>query len=81
MVNVIEIINRYYDPATRQYQVLVEHSRQVADLAVKLAQRKPELAIDLDFLREAAMLHDIGIFRTDAPGIYCHGMPSCASAT
>lgn len=73
MVNVIEIINRYYDPATRQYQVLVEHSRQVADLAVKLAQRKPELAIDLDFLREAAMLHDIGIFRTHAPGIYCHG--------
>lgn len=73
MVNAIEIIERYYDPASRQYQLLIEHSSQVADLAVLLAQRKPELGVDIDFLREAAMLHDIGIFRTYAPGIDCHG--------
>ena len=73
MIDAIEIIQRYYDPSSRQYQLLIEHSRQVADLAVKLAQRKPELGIDIDFLREAAMLHDIGIFRTNAPGIDCHG--------
>ena len=64
MLNAIEIIERYYDPASRQYQLLIEHSSQVADLAVLLAQRKPELGVDIDFLREAAMLHDIGIFRT-----------------
>lgn len=33
----------------------------------------PELNIDTDFLRNAAMLHDIGIVRVDAPGIECHG--------
>ena len=25
------------------------------------------------FLEEAALLHDIGVFLTDAPGIHCHG--------
>jgi uncharacterized protein len=29
--------------------------------------------LDRTFLEEAAMLHDIGIFLTDAPGIECHG--------
>ena len=33
----------------------------------------PELNIDTDFVRNAAMLHDIGIVRVDAPGIECHG--------
>ena len=33
----------------------------------------PELNIDTDFVRNAAMLHDIGIIRVDAPGIECHG--------
>ena len=29
--------------------------------------------MDKAFLEEAAMLHDIGIFLTDAPGIFCFG--------
>ena len=33
----------------------------------------PELSLDKDFLYEAAMLHDIGIFLTDAAGIHCFG--------
>jgi uncharacterized protein len=28
---------------------------------------------DLRFIEEAAMLHDIGIFETQAPRIHCHG--------
>lgn len=27
----------------------------------------------MDFIREAALLHDIGVFATDAPGIGCTG--------
>ena len=45
----------------------------MADFALRVADRHPELHIDRQFVEEAAMLHDIGIFRCDAPGICCHG--------
>lgn len=32
----------------------------------------PELNADIPFIMEAAMLHDIGIIYTHAPGIGCH---------
>jgi uncharacterized protein len=32
-----------------------------------------ELPVDVQFMEEAAMLHDIGIYRCDAPSIHCHG--------
>ena len=51
----------------------MSHAQSVADKAVELAERHPELNLDVSFLREAAMLHDIGIFMTDAPEIECFG--------
>jgi uncharacterized protein len=45
----------------------------VRDKALELARRHPELGLDLEFITEAAMLHDIGILETDAPGIKCFG--------
>jgi uncharacterized protein len=38
-----------------------------------IVNRHPELAVDVKFLEEAAMLHDIGIFKTNAPRIACVG--------
>ena len=38
-----------------------------------MARKHPELNLDLQFIEEAAMLHDIGIFQTDAAGICCFG--------
>lgn len=49
------------------------HAQKVASLALEMAGRHPELQLDLTFVEEAAMLHDIGIFLTDAPRIYCFG--------
>ena len=42
-------------------------------MALDMAARHPELNIDTGFVEEAAMLHDLGIFLTDAPRIYCFG--------
>ena len=69
----ISIIDRYYkeEPALRQ--LLLIHSEAVARKAVSIARRHPELDADVAFIAEAALLHDIGIIRTDAPGILCHG--------
>lgn len=53
--------------------ILVTHSESVARRALQIASQHPELNIDTDFVREAAMLHDVGIIRVDAPSIKCHG--------
>ena len=75
MLDCLSIIERYYTPGNDDYRVLVSHSRRVADLAVALSQRQIDagVPIDIEFVEEAAMLHDIGMCRTDAPGIHCHG--------
>lgn len=49
------------------------HSRNVADKALEIVDSHPELGADRQFVEEAAMLHDIGIFMTDAAGIHCFG--------
>lgn len=67
------IIDKYYPEDNELRHILITHSRAVADKALEIARKHPELNIDLRFLEEAAMLHDIGICRCDAPGIACHG--------
>ncbi|MDR2414730.1 MAG: HDIG domain-containing protein [Odoribacteraceae bacterium] len=72
-MNPEKILLHYYNPTSRVFQILLEHSLQVREKATLLATRHPELSIDLPFAREAALLHDVGIFLTRAPGIDCHG--------
>lgn len=73
MVDIARIFSKYY-PTQEPLSLLVwQHSEQVALLACKIAQALPHLDIDEGFLYEAAMLHDIGVFRTHAPSILCEG--------
>ena len=72
-MNYQSIIDKYYADDNQLRHILLTHSRAVADFALRVADRHPELHIDRQFVEEAAMLHDIGIFRCDAPGICCHG--------
>ena len=72
-MNYQSIIDKYYADDNQLRHILLTHSRAVADFALRVADRHPELHIDRQFVEEAAMLHDIGIFRCDAPGICCQG--------
>lgn len=72
-MNPIDLIDKYYPEENELRHILLTHSRSVADKALQIADRHPELTIDRDFLYEGAMLHDIGIFLTDADGIHCFG--------
>ena len=67
------IINKYYPEDNELRHILLVHSRAVADKALAIADRHPELSLDRQFIEEAAMLHDIGIFKCDAAGIQCFG--------
>ena len=69
----IKNIEKYYPVESEAYRILVDHSRSVADKALAIARMHPEMDLDLTFIEEAAMLHDIGIFRCNAPSIDCHG--------
>ncbi len=69
----LSIIAEFYAVGNAAHKLLVEHSFDVAQLALEIARQKPQLNIDQGFVFEAAMLHDIGIFLTDCPDIYCYG--------
>ena len=72
-MNPIELIDAYYPEDNERKHILLVHSRLVAEKALRIADGHPELNLDKDFLYEAGMLHDIGIFLTNAPGIFCFG--------
>ncbi|MFA6812738.1 MAG: HD domain-containing protein [Bacteroidaceae bacterium] len=73
LVNWKEIVDKYYSQNSEQRKVLVIHSRNVMQKALDIVDRHPELKADRNFIISASMLHDLGIFLTDAAGIYCYG--------
>ena len=73
MIDWNAIIDKYYGEDAELRGILTIHSQSVARKALQIVASRPELDIDRDFVEEAAMLHDIGIVNTDAPGIKCYG--------
>lgn len=71
-MNPEEIIEKYYDKGTPLYETLMTHSMRVRDKAYECIRRN-RLRVDEAFVSEAAMLHDIGVFRCSAPDIFCVG--------
>lgn len=72
-MNYQAIIDKYYPEENDLRHILTVHSRHVADKALRIVDSHPELGADRQFVEEAAMLHDIGIFLTHAPSIRCFG--------
>lgn len=77
MIDYLAIINKYCAGNEVLKQILVTHSRQVADRAQLILDKHPEWVesgeVDPVFVEEAAMLHDIGVVLCDAPRIHCLG--------
>lgn len=69
----LQLIEKYYPEDNDLRRLLIRHSKDVANYALAICDRHPELHLDREFVEQGAMLHDIGIFMTDAPGIYCYG--------
>ena len=58
----VKIIEKYYNKNSEAFRILVTHSTMVTNKAIKIAKRIPELNPDIQFIKEAAMLHDTGFF-------------------
>ncbi len=65
-------IDKYYPVGSLRRDIYLRHCGSVTDLALEIAAAR-RLPLDKDEIETAAMLHDIGIFMTDAPGIGCEG--------
>jgi uncharacterized protein len=69
------LLERHFAHTPRALAVVLKHSLLVADkaLAIAAAAMTRGIAVDLAFLEEGALLHDIGVCRVNAPDIHCHG--------
>lgn len=67
-----KIIDKYYPEGSALRDIYLRHCRSVADLALKINSDR-RLGLDPEKVETVAMLHDIGIFLTDADGIQCFG--------
>lgn len=73
MKHITALLHQYLDAYPGLYDLVYRHSRQVADAALALAAPLPSGSVDRVFIEEAALLHDIGVFQTNAPKIRCTG--------
>jgi uncharacterized protein len=72
-MNPLQLIDKYYSKGSQARYLLIEHSKMVTQKALEIAGRVAHLRLDTDFIKKAAMLHDIGILFTSAPEIGCDG--------
>ena len=72
MTDYQKIIDKYYPASSPLRDIYIRHCRAVADKALNIAETL-NLPLLPQRIEAAAMLHDIGIFATNAPGIKCFG--------
>ena len=68
------LLAKHYQGHPEALLIIRDHSRQVTARAMRIArQMQKQEAVDLRFIAEAAMLHDIGSIFTAAPDLHCFG--------
>lgn len=72
-IDPIALLEKYYSPGSDSHRILLQHSELVAAKALAVAQGLSETGVDLAFVREAALLHDIGILFTATAQLGCRG--------
>ena len=70
----IALLEKHFSGNKQGFEIVYRHSRMVADKALAIAKNSPYASqLDLRFIEEAALLHDIGICRIKAPKLFCFG--------
>ena len=76
-MNIIEkaykVIDKYFPEGSDRRYYLLEHSLAVANASKKIANNCSNLDVDIDLLYASALLHDIGICKTNSPNLGCFG--------
>jgi len=69
----LQLLHRYLDPYPGLFDIVYSHGRSVSNKALEIMDLHPEIQADRKFVEEAALLHDIGVYKTYAPEIACFG--------
>jgi uncharacterized protein len=72
-MKIYDVIDQFYEKGSVAYDLLIRHGRAVAKKALFITERVAHLQPDSAFIEEAALLHDIGMIRTNAPQLGCFG--------
>ncbi len=72
MLDFQKIFSLFYADNPQLLSTVITHSECVTRKALACAANR-NLDLDTDFVTEAAMLHDIGVVRCNAPSIFCFG--------
>jgi uncharacterized protein len=67
------LLEKHFHGNSEALDIVYRHSRMVADKALAIAKGAGEGRFDLQFIEEAALLHDIGVSRVYAPKLHCFG--------
>ena len=72
-MNPYDVISEFYSPGSELHRIMIGHGEQVAAKALEVARGHAPKSLDMAFIEEAALLHDVGIFMTRARKIACQG--------
>ena len=67
------LLKKYFESNDQGFEIVYRHSRNVADKALDIGTKAELPQAELDFIEEAALLHDIGVSRIYAPKLNCFG--------
>jgi uncharacterized protein len=72
-MNPYHLLEKYYAGNPTGLDIVYRHSRMVAAKALAIAQHSGCAGLDLEFIEQAALVHDIGVSRVYAPRLGCLG--------
>ena len=72
-MNPIGLLEQVFGANRAGFEIVLRHSRMVADKALAIARLSDAPDLDLEFIEQAALLHDIGVARVYAPMLHCFG--------
>ena len=72
-IDYFKIIHKYIKPDSKTYPRLIIHSTLVTQKALLIAKKQKLSKNSLNFIEEAAMLHDIGIVKVKDTDLDCSG--------
>jgi uncharacterized protein len=72
-LNALALLEKEFGANRAGLEIVYRHSRMVADKALAIARRSGIEGIDLEFIEQASLLHDIGVARVHAPLLNCFG--------
>jgi uncharacterized protein len=72
-LNPVALLEKHFAGNHAGFAIVYRHSQMVAQKALEIARRSLCQGLDLDFIEQAALLHDIGVSRVNAPTLGCFG--------